>query len=165
MLSPIIPSKTEEEQNILIKATWSQLLVAIKEADELAVTVEESPKQPSTGWNPLGMMFHKKPDNTHSDNKQEYFPMFRELCMAIHHENPDRFILRFLRARKWKVEDALHMIVEMLKWRAAFGVRKILEEGEASLHEPEMKRMQTYFVGFDKDGLLCWYVFIQTCFY
>lgn len=45
-------------------------------------------------------------------------------------DHPDNLLLRFLRARKWVVHDAIMMLGETLRWRYDYGVEKILTEGE-----------------------------------
>lgn len=36
----------------------------------------------------------------------------------VKHDHPDALLLRFLRARKWDVEKALHMMISTMNWRA-----------------------------------------------
>ncbi|KAJ8324484.1 hypothetical protein QVD99_002505 [Batrachochytrium dendrobatidis] len=84
--------------------------------------------------------------------------MLYELGLAMHGEDPDVYVMRFLRARKWVPEDAVNMLVNMLRWRASFGVRQILLEAEGPLHKSEMKRCQSYFCGTDKEGRICCFV-------
>ncbi|KAH6566814.1 hypothetical protein BASA60_009301 [Batrachochytrium salamandrivorans] len=83
------------------------------------------------------------------------FPMLHELGMAMHGEHPDIYILRFIRARNWVPKDATAMLINMLKWRASFGVRQVLLEAEAPLYQPELRRCQAYFSGVDRDGRIC----------
>jgi len=63
----------------------------------------------------------------------------------------DSMILRFLRARKFKLEDAFTMISEALIFRATFqnvGVENITEKSV----ENELKSGKSFFNGVDKDG-------------
>lgn len=36
----------------------------------------------------------------------------------VKHDNPDALLLRFLRARKWDADKALHMLISTMNWRA-----------------------------------------------
>ncbi|CAH7671827.1 hypothetical protein PPACK8108_LOCUS6656 [Phakopsora pachyrhizi] len=52
---------------------------------------------------------------------------FSQLIMM---DDPDVIILKFLRARKWNVSEALRMMLTCLKWRVDFGVEGIIRRGE-----------------------------------
>lgn len=52
------------------------------------------------------------------------------LWSMIRADNIDNLLLRFLRARKWKVADALQMLGTTLKWRVDNNVEQIVREQE-----------------------------------
>lgn len=56
---------------------------------------------------------------------------------AIKQDNPDAFLLRFLRARKWDVQKALVMLISTLRWRSQEWKvdDEIVFKGEAAFHE------------------------------
>ncbi|KAK4220340.1 hypothetical protein QBC37DRAFT_408394 [Rhypophila decipiens] len=57
--------------------------------------------------------------------------IFRELLWNFFQaEHPDVMVLRFLRARKWDVDDALGMLLSTLKWRHEQGLDEIVARGE-----------------------------------
>ncbi|GAM17469.1 hypothetical protein SAMD00019534_006440 [Acytostelium subglobosum LB1] len=63
----------------------------------------------------------------------------------------DSMILRFLRARKWVLNDAYKMLLDALVFRATFqeiGVEKITEESV----ENELKTGKSFFYGWDNGG-------------
>ncbi|KAH8547884.1 CRAL-TRIO domain-containing protein [Umbelopsis sp. PMI_123] len=59
---------------------------------------------------------------------------------AIGVDNPDALLLRFLRARKWDVDNALTMLSAALRWRIEERVDEIIHLGEAGLRE-ELERL------------------------
>ncbi|PIA15707.1 CRAL/TRIO domain-containing protein [Coemansia reversa NRRL 1564] len=48
--------------------------------------------------------------------------------------NADSWVLRFLRARKWNVFEAMEMIKSTLKWRTGQAIDEIMYFGESQLH-------------------------------
>ncbi|KAJ2007606.1 phosphatidylinositol transfer protein csr1 [Coemansia thaxteri] len=49
-------------------------------------------------------------------------------------DNPDVLLLRFLRARKWRPDDALAMLVACLRWRQTEDVDRLVWTGESQLN-------------------------------
>ncbi|KAJ2488453.1 phosphatidylinositol transfer protein csr1 [Coemansia sp. RSA 2050] len=49
-------------------------------------------------------------------------------------DHPDVLLLRFLRARKWKPEDALNMLLACLRWRLAEDIDWLVWTGESRLN-------------------------------
>ncbi|OLY85123.1 CRAL-TRIO domain-containing protein [Smittium mucronatum] len=71
---------------------------------------------------------------------------------AFREDIPDTLALKFLRARKWNVDDALDMILSTLKWRYANKIDEIIFYGE-SLNDASIMYKGTAFVrGVDKLG-------------
>ncbi|KAL1861809.1 phosphatidylinositol transfer protein csr1 [Diaporthe australafricana] len=59
------------------------------------------------------------------------------LWSMIKHDHPDALVLRFLRARKWDVDNALVMLVSTMNWRATevHVDDDIMKNGEATMVE------------------------------
>ncbi|KAJ2850659.1 phosphatidylinositol transfer protein csr1 [Coemansia brasiliensis] len=53
--------------------------------------------------------------------------------------NPDSWVLRFLRARKWDVDAAMQMLHKALQWRAGQAIDEIVFYGESLLHYHTMQ--------------------------
>ncbi|KAI8973447.1 CRAL-TRIO domain-containing protein [Mycotypha africana] len=56
-------------------------------------------------------------------------------------DNPDAVLLRFLRARKWDLEAAYHMLTNALRWRLVFRLDDITALGENGMRD-ELNRLQ-----------------------
>ncbi|KAJ1666853.1 hypothetical protein EV178_001937 [Coemansia sp. RSA 1646] len=52
--------------------------------------------------------------------------------------DPDSWVLRFLRARKWDVDEALCMIRKTLVWRTGQAIDEVAYYGESALHHHTM---------------------------
>ncbi|KAL8129424.1 hypothetical protein V2J09_018579 [Rumex salicifolius] len=66
------------------------------------------------------------------------------------HESSDVILLKFLKARDFKVGDSLHMLEKCLAWRKEFGADGIVEE--EMLGFKELEGVVAYMHGFDRDG-------------
>lgn len=57
----------------------------------------------------------------------------------VKHDNPDALLLRFLRARKWDADKALHMLISTMNWRATVMHvdDDIMKNGEGGAAEAE----------------------------
>lgn len=64
-------------------------------------------------------------------------------------DKADVILLKFLRARDFRVGDALHMLLKCLAWRKEFGADTILEE---DLGFKELEGVIAYMQGYDKEG-------------
>ncbi|KAJ1950057.1 phosphatidylinositol transfer protein csr1 [Linderina pennispora] len=53
--------------------------------------------------------------------------------------DPDAYVLRFLRARKWDVDAALVMLLKTVEWRVAQAIDEVAYYGEAALHYHTME--------------------------
>lgn len=74
-------------------------------------------------------------------DKMESNPLLDELLCQSAFEDPDRIILRFLRARRWDAVAAFNQIVNTLHWRYSHNVREIMRQGE---YDPMVaKEMET----------------------
>ncbi len=74
------------------------------------------------------------------------------LFRAIGYDNPDVLILRWLRARKWDVNNAVQQLIDTIKWRRQSNVDAIIEKGENGLLLEEILTGKSYFMGRDKAG-------------
>ncbi|CAN1276894.1 PATL6 [Linum perenne] len=58
-------------------------------------------------------------------------------------------LLKFLRARDFRVPDSFHMIEKCLSWRKEFGADSVVEE---DLGFKELEGVVAYMQGFDREG-------------
>jgi hypothetical protein len=80
-----------------------------------------------------------------------------EFFCSIGYENPDVLLLRWLRAKKWVVDDAVQQIMYMLKWRIEWGVQALLAKDESEISVQEIMASKGYFMGRDKkDRPICY---------
>lgn len=85
-----------------------------------------------------------------------------ELFDLIGTENPDVVLLRWLRACKWNINDAVQQLIDTLKWQQNWGVRAFIAKGEKDLSEEEIKTGKCYFIGYDKVGRPVTYVSVRN---
>ncbi|KAJ6755629.1 PATELLIN-1 [Salix purpurea] len=64
-------------------------------------------------------------------------------------EKADVILLKFLRARDFRVQDALQMLEKCLSWRKEFGADNIVEE---DLGFKELEGVVAYMHGYDREG-------------
>lgn len=77
--------------------------------------------------------------------------MLYELFDIAAYDDMDVTMLRFLRARKFNVEETLKMLLEALIWRAQVDVRGIMQAGESAL-SPKLVEAGMYFIwGHDRE--------------
>ncbi|KAJ2746125.1 phosphatidylinositol transfer protein csr1 [Coemansia sp. BCRC 34301] len=67
-------------------------------------------------------------------------------------DHPDVLLLRFLRARKWKPEDALAMLLACLRWRLAEDIDWLVWTGESRLNLALMRSGVGAMRGTDRIG-------------
>lgn len=63
-------------------------------------------------------------------------------------EKADVILLKFLRARDFRVQDSLHMLEKCLSWRQEFGADNIVEE---DLGFKELEGVVAYMHGYDRE--------------
>ncbi|KAJ1867375.1 phosphatidylinositol transfer protein csr1 [Coemansia sp. RSA 989] len=64
--------------------------------------------------------------------------------------NPDSWVLRFLRARKWDVDAAMQMLHKTLQWRVGQAIDEIVFYGESLLHYHTMQTGLAFACAKDK---------------
>ncbi|CAK7343722.1 unnamed protein product [Dovyalis caffra] len=64
-------------------------------------------------------------------------------------EKANVILLKFLRARDFRVQDSLHMLEKCLSWRKEFGADNIVEE---DLGFKELEGVVAYMHGYDREG-------------
>jgi hypothetical protein len=84
-----------------------------------------------------------------------------ELFLAFGCDNPDVILLRYLRARKWNLINALDQLIETLTWRNKFGVNQLIYQGESDLNLEEIQLGKTFYMGHDREGRPISYVSIK----
>lgn len=85
-------------------------------------------------------------------------PLTAELFMQFSTDDPDRVLLRFLRARQWVVVDAFAMLLDGLRWRHTVGLRKLMMTGESAIKTTLLEGGKNYFWKEDRDGRLVCYI-------
>jgi hypothetical protein len=81
----------------------------------------------------------------------------QEFWTQSHLEHPKTNLLRFLRARRWKLDAAASMLIESLKWRREYSARGVFSKGEPNLNQAILRSGKGFFWGYDKDGRLVAY--------
>ncbi|GKE14299.1 patellin-6 [Tanacetum coccineum] len=69
-------------------------------------------------------------------------------------EKSDVILLKFLKAKEFRVQDSYNMLDKCLSWRKNFGVDSIVGQ---DLGFKELEGVVSYFNGFDKDGHPIWW--------
>lgn len=64
-------------------------------------------------------------------------------------EKADVVLLKFLRARDFRVSDSLNMLLKCLSWRSDFGADNVVEE---ELGFKELEGVVAYMHGYDREG-------------
>ncbi|KAL8152351.1 hypothetical protein V2J09_010111 [Rumex salicifolius] len=72
------------------------------------------------------------------------------LLSTTNNESSDVILLKFLKARDFKVSEALSMLEKCLSWRKEFGADSVVEE--EILGFEELEDLVAYMHGFDREG-------------
>lgn len=87
--------------------------------------------------------------------------LHQEFLITPRNDSPDNDVLRFVRARKFKVEETINMAFKCLEWKSTeFKVEQITIDGDLGIHkDPNLKQLseafgmgKVYFRGTDKNG-------------
>ncbi|KAJ2716609.1 hypothetical protein H4R19_000541 [Coemansia spiralis] len=159
-------SRSEEE---LLQALWRKLLDAFKDTAPLPVAAGDGglgggrskralqPAAATTknGWFGFGAtakaepteyqqtVYEIAPENSRppaSAGPETPQTVRDAFWAATLWDHPDVLVLRFLRARKWQVDDALKMLLECLRWRVAEEVDWLTWHGESVLNHALLRR-------------------------
>ncbi|KAJ1841178.1 phosphatidylinositol transfer protein csr1, partial [Coemansia sp. RSA 2708] len=76
--------------------------------------------------------------------------------------DPDAWMLRFLRARGWRVDAALGMLLRALRWRAAQAIDELVFYGESRLHFRMMHSGLAFACTRDRLGLPVYVVRVRA---
>ncbi len=85
----------------------------------------------------------------------------KELFTIFANDNPDSVVLRWLRARKWDINNALEQFIDTLKWRNQWGVNQLIANGESDLSREEIEKGKAFYIGYDRKGRPIHYVSIK----
>lgn len=87
--------------------------------------------------------------------------MKRQLQLVLLDGEPeDRIYLRFLRARKFKLDDSFNLMFDCLKWRRDFHGKGVFAIKEDDIEE-DLVAGKVIPCGHDKDGLPVSYIFVN----
>ncbi|PSK35121.1 hypothetical protein C7M61_004783 [Candidozyma pseudohaemuli] len=87
--------------------------------------------------------------------------LHQEFLITPRNDSPDNDILRFVRARKFKVEDTINMAFKCLEWKSTeFKVERITIDGDLGIHQDKnLKQLseafgmgKVYLRGVDRNG-------------
>ncbi|PVV05133.1 hypothetical protein BB560_000349 [Smittium megazygosporum] len=84
--------------------------------------------------------------------------IFFQLCSYVH---PDSIVLKFLRARKWHLENALMMLKNTITWRGVNNIEELLWYGESELNLRIMEKGISFMAGVDRLGFPVLYCDLQ----
>ncbi|XP_020219412.1 patellin-6 [Cajanus cajan] len=77
-------------------------------------------------------------------------PPMWDIHLLSGHDRADVLLLKFLRARDFRPDDALAMLLSCLAWRAQFGAEEAAAEAKAEMEEVE--GVVAYTRGWDREG-------------
>lgn len=139
-IPPGRPGKLIPEQEAKLKELWHALFSVVgilssrNSTDSLGVTGDSTPDSAGKKKSRLGGLLGRKKnqegdgsdaEDKHGQTKEfkralaEMSPELLRRCLwdFTKSDDPDALLLRFLRARKWNVHDALVMLVSTIHWR------------------------------------------------
>lgn len=85
-------------------------------------------------------------------------PSTNEFFFQCAFDDPDRILLRYLRARKWNVPEAFRMLTDCLLWRHSFDVQGIIRKGDFAIKQSILNAGKNYIWKADKAGRLPMFV-------
>jgi hypothetical protein len=84
-----------------------------------------------------------------------------ELWLANQDVQPDTFILRFLRARKFNVPKAFAMLISALKWRIMSQVQHLIQYGESIVDQSQLECGKAFLYKFDRQNRPVMYINVE----
>jgi len=95
------------------------------------------------------------------DSKQFKYKIWECLFWTAGIEGLDNLLLRFIVARKGKVNDALKMLLNALIWRVTYDIEGLCLKGERIIDEEEFSCGKVYFYKYDKKGRFVTYIHVS----
>ncbi|KAF9345128.1 hypothetical protein BGX34_005007 [Mortierella sp. NVP85] len=135
-LGYLTPDQTEKLKQLWIciydifdgKATFDQ---SAPTSFKGQVREEETPEAPSSG--PLGWFGRNFKNNGPTGPRFTGQDLYKSFWAYMTQDHPDTVLLKFLRARKWILDDALMMVVNTLKWRIVERLQEVIELSDVEL--------------------------------
>lgn len=152
------------EQRERLYHLWSLLLDRVISPEYEQNSLESNVPSPDIIQSRLDKVIKLTIDRTKFDlsseeiNILEKSIIWKEFAVQCCTDDPDKTLLRFLRARKWSVPEAFIMIIESLKWRHHFGVQNLLEQGEKRVQIAALEAGKNFFWKNDLAGNLVCYI-------
>jgi hypothetical protein len=176
------------EETQKLKTMWTRLFALFEQKGD-TIQKKEVEEKKSSG---LFSSFHKKKNNGFNDEnyflgqsadpRWAQYPLEKALPLIPGHllrisfwgmvctANPDATVLRFLRARKWDLDQSFNMLTNTLRWRLEMrldemvalgetGLIQALEASKKGLGESFRKQLKLKMVslgGPDKEGRGVW---------
>jgi len=95
------------------------------------------------------------------DSKEFKQKLWECLFWSAGIEGLDTLLLRFIVARKGKVNDALKMLLNALIWRVTYDIEGLCKQGERIIAEEEFSCGKVYFYKYDKEGRFVTYIHVS----
>lgn len=89
-----------------------------------------------------------------TDEDLKRLELAETMILSFVREDPDHLILRFLRARKKKLEKAFEMVMGCLEWRWKRNVKLVMMKGEGCVHRASLESGKIFPFNLDKKGNL-----------
>jgi len=94
------------------------------------------------------LLIEKVDEDNRSKNEKEN--RFQEnLFRTIGFEHPDGILLRYLRARKWILNDSFEQLIDTIEWRSRIHLDRLMFNGESTIEVNELRQGKTFYIGFD----------------
>ncbi|CAL0319773.1 unnamed protein product [Lupinus luteus] len=156
------PTKTDEKEEVALEVKETKVEVATVDEDgaKTVEAIEETIVAVSSSTSNLQESSTKEEEasakeETSKDETSASPPLLPPEEVSIwgipllSDEKSDVILLKFLRARDFKVKEAFTMIKNTIKWRNEFGIDGLLEE--ENLVDDDLEKV-VYMHGFDKEG-------------
>ncbi|XP_022740283.1 patellin-3-like [Durio zibethinus] len=125
----------------------------VEAIEETVVSVSSSvqPEQPPAGKEPAEAKADVVPGGERKDAKTEDKVPPEEISIwgtpLLADERSNVILLKFLRARDFKVKDAFTMLKNTIRWRKEFGIDELIEQDLGN----DLEKV-VFSLGFDKEG-------------
>lgn len=136
-----VPVPVEEDGSKTVEAIEESVVVSVAKEEEAAPPVIETKEESTPGGE------KEEEEATPPPPPEEVFIWGIPL---IGDEKSDTVLLKFLRARDFKVKDAFTMLKNTVLWRKEFGIDGLVEEDLGGI-EQDLDKV-VFMSGFDKEG-------------